>query len=268
MSNLTVIKQTLAAPQAMAQFKLALPAHISAEKFQRVALTAVMQNPQVAECTKDSVFNSLMKCAQDGLLPDGREAALVKYNGKNGAIAQYMPMVYGVIKRMKNSGEVADVNAHLIYSGDKFDYQIIDGISKVSHTPAMFSNRGTLIGVYAVIRFKDGENHVEVMTKDEVDKIRQRSKSKDSGPWVTDYEEMAKKTVIRRAAKRVPTSSEIEKLLQQDLRVSMGIDEDEEKDKPMSLIDSINEGIAKEEIITGEIVEENKDEKSEELQQS
>lgn len=245
MSNLTVIKQTLAAPQALAQFKLALPAHITAEKFQRVALTALMQNAQIADCTKDSVLNSLMKCAQDGLLPDGREAALVKYNSKNGATAQYMPMVYGIIKRMKNSGEVSDVNAHLIYSGDKFEYQITDGVSKINHTPAMFTNRGQLVGVYAVIRFKDGENHVEVMTKEEVDKIRERSRSKDSGPWVTDYEEMAKKTVIRRAAKRVPTSSDIERLLDQDLRVSMGV-EDEEQEATPSLIDSINEAIMQE----------------------
>jgi recombination protein RecT len=256
MSNLTIIKQTLAAPQALAQFKLALPAHISAEKFQRVALTALMQSPQIADCTKESVLNSLMKCAQDGLLPDGREAALVQYRGKSGVVAQYMPMVYGVIKRMKNSGEVADVNAHSIYSGDKFEYQILDGVSKVSHTPAMFSNRGQFIGVYAVIRFRDGENHIEVMTKDECDKIRQRSKAKDSGPWVTDYEEMCKKTVIRRAAKRVPTSSEIERLLQQDLRVSMGVEDEPEEANP-SLVDSINEAIASEpEVIEGETVTE------------
>lgn len=238
MSNLVTIKKTLSDPKALTQFKLALPDHIEPQRFQRVALTAIMNSPDLASCSQESVFNSLMKCAQDGLMPDNKEAALVKF----GSTAQYMPMVYGLIKRMRNSGEVSSVNAHIVYEHDEFQFEIVDGTETFRHKPKLIGERGQIILAYCIVKLKDGSIHVETMTKNEIDKVRAVSKSKDGPAWKNWYDEMAKKTVIHRAAKRVPTSSDIERLIQRDVRVTMGEPEEEEVPKT-GLIDSINEAI-------------------------
>jgi len=81
---------------------------------------------------------------------------------------------------------------------------------KLRHKPAM-GDRGEFIGAYGVAKFKDGGYHFEFMPKSEIDKRRGRSKAKTSGPWVTDYEEMACKTVIRHMFKYLPISIEIMK---------------------------------------------------------
>lgn len=240
MSNALTIKQHLADPKVLAQFRLALPAHITPEKFQRAALTAMLNSKDIAECTPGSVMNALLKCAQDGLIPDNKEAAIVKY----GNVATYMPMVYGLIKRMRNSGDVKAVNAHLVYSKDQFDYIIENGVEKFTHKPKFEGDRGELVLAYAVITLDDGTPHVEIMTKEEIEKARATSKAGANSPaWKNWFSEMAKKTVIHRAAKRVPTSSEVEKLLQSDMRVTLNGSNDEDAPAGTSLIDSINSAI-------------------------
>jgi recombination protein RecT len=240
MSNLVVIKQAIADPRAAAQLKMALPEHIPVERFQRVALTALMNNPDIADCSKESVMNSLMKCAQDGLVPDNREAALVKFKNT----AQYMPMVYGLIKRMRNSGEVQTVNAYIVYENDEFDYVIEDGIEKFMHRPRIKGDRGAMVLAYCVVLLKDGGKHIEVMSKADIDRARAASRAPNSPAWANWYEEMAKKTVIHRAAKRCPTSSEIEQMLQRDMRVILkGDDTEEEAPQPKSLVGGLNAAI-------------------------
>jgi len=258
MSNLTVIKEGLLDPRGAAQLKMALPAHITPEKFQRAAITALMNNPDIADCSKQSVMNSLMKCAQDGLIPDGREAALVKFKGS----AQYMPMVYGLIKRMRNSGEVQSVNAYIVYENDEFEYVIRDGVEEFTHRPKVRGERGGMILAYAVVLLKDGGKHVEVMSKDDIEKARmassnQKGSKTPSGIWASWYEEMAKKTVIHRAAKRCPTSSDIEKMLQRDMRVvTTGDDEEAEAPAQKSLVDGLNDAISQE-VKEAELIDDN-----------
>lgn len=237
MSNLVEIKKTLADPKALAQIKYALPEHITPERFTRVALTALSNNPTLANCSKESVFNSLLKCAQDGLLPDNREAALVQY----GSTAQYMPMVYGLIKRMRNSGEISTVNAYCVYDNDEFVFEIVNGEEIIRHVPKLRGDRGAFLLVYAVISLKEGGRHVEVMLKADVDKTREASRSgkSESSPWSKWYDEMAKKAVIHRAAKRVPTSADVEEIMRRDVKVmAEGTDEDEQKKE--SIIDNLN----------------------------
>jgi len=192
-------------------FKAALPAHIPAERFIRTTVTAIQNSPDILECTKASILTSCMKAAQDGLVLDGREAALVKYNVKEGdkwvAKAQYMPMIAGVMKLVRNSGQLSSLTAQVVYSGDKFSYNPASGEAP-NHEPDWFGKRGTVIGVYAVARLKDGSVVVEVMSRDDVEAIRARSKGKDKGPWVTDWNEMARKTVIRRISKYLPKSTD------------------------------------------------------------
>jgi len=239
MSNLVIIKKSLIDPKTQAQIKMALPANVTPEKFVRVAMTALNNSQDLANCTPESVMNGLLKCAADGLLPDNREAALVKFGNQ----AQYMPMVYGLIKRMRNSGEVSTVNAYIVYENDDFEFEIINGEEKISHKPKIIGDRGQFILVYAVVSLKDGGRHVEVMTKAEVDKTRDASRSKDSPAWKNWYDEMAKKAVIHRAAKRVPTASEVDDMIQRDYKVSMTGTDAPETPPEKNLIDNLNEAI-------------------------
>ena len=193
------------------QFKAALPPHISAEKFARVAMTALQTNPQLQNADKRTLFASFTRSAQMGLLPDGREGAVVMF----GSNAQFMPMTGGILKLIRNSGELASLDAQVVYASDKFRYR--PGIDEVPEfEPDWFGDRGEVIGVYAVAKMKDGAAYVEVMNKKQVEAVRNVSRSKGNGPWVTWWDEMARKTVIRRLAKRLPMSTDLDNALAED----------------------------------------------------
>jgi recombination protein RecT len=203
MSNeITVVRSAIEKMEP--QFKAALPPQVSPERFVRVTMTAIQNAPALMECERNSLYGAAMRAAQDGLLPDGREGAIVKYGNK----AQWLPMVAGIMKKVRNSGEISTWSVHAVYENDEFEYQLGDE-EKIHHKPTM-RNRGEVIAFYSIVVMKDGEKSREVMTKDEVDSIRKRSRSKDSGPWQTDYDEMGKKTVIRRHAKRLPMSTDLD----------------------------------------------------------
>lgn len=196
-------------------FQNALPSHIDAKKFTRVAMTAINTNPDLRNADKKSLFGALMKLAQDGLLPDNREAALVIFNQKNRSggwdkKVQAMPMIAGVLKKVRQSGEVASVDCHVVYSNDKFTYR--PGIDTAPvFEPDWFGDRGTPIGAYAIATLKSGEVvPPEIMNVDQINKVRGISRSKDKGPWVDWWDEMARKTVMRRFAKRLPSSTDLE----------------------------------------------------------
>ena len=192
------------------KFKAALPPHIDAAKFTRVALTAVQNTPALLNCDRQSLYNATIKAAQDGLLPDGREGAIVQFGNR----AQWMPMVAGIQKKVRNSGEISTWSVNAVYENDEFDYQLGDE-EKIHHKPTL-RNRGELIAVYSIVVMKDGEKSREVMSVDDVNAIRKRSRSPDKGPWATDFDEMAKKTVIRRHAKRLPMSTDLDGLVTRD----------------------------------------------------
>jgi recombination protein RecT len=199
------------------QFKAALPPHIPVEKFTRVLMTAISQTPALAECTRPSIFAACMKAAQDGLLPDGREAAIVMFNSKAGKQAQFMPMTAGILKKVRNSGELATITAQPVYEQDIFDYYIDADGEHIKHVPNMFGDRGKRIGVYALAKTKDGAIYVEVMTEKQVMDVKNVSRSKEYGPWSGPFEEeMVKKTAIRRLSKRLPMSTDIEDTIRRD----------------------------------------------------
>lgn len=194
------------------QIAAALPSHISVDKFKRVATTAVSRNPDLyLKGDKRALFNACVQCASDGLLPDGREAALVMFKGK----PQYLPMVAGVIKRMRNSGEVIAVDSQVIHQNDHFDYQLGDD-ARITHKPTL-GDPGKIIGAYAIITLSSGEKLREVMSVAQIDKVRAVSKatSPDS-PWNQWYGEMSRKTALKRCAKRAPTTPDLERLMNRD----------------------------------------------------
>lgn len=206
------------------EFRVALPQHIPVDRFKRVVLTAINSDEGLLVADRKSLFGACMKAAQDGLLPDKREGALVIFNTKVKTdqgekwvkMVQWMPMVYGIIKKMRNSGELASIVSHEVYAKDHFKYRLGDEES-IEHEPYMGDEEpGKMIAVYAIAKLKDGTVQREVMTRAQVDKVRSVSKSKDNGPWVAWYEEMARKTVVRRLSKYLPMSTEIDDMLRRD----------------------------------------------------
>lgn len=211
MSQVAVINEVRSAIERMSpQFKAALPAHVSVDKFVRVTLTAVQTNPQLLEADRRTLFAAATKAAQMGLLPDGREGAIVTFKGQ----AQWMPMVAGIMKLVRNSGEISTWSVQAVYENDNFDFCLGDE-EHITHKPAL-ANRGKLIAVYSIVTMKDGEKSREVMSVEDVNQIRARSRSGQSGPWVSDFAEMAKKTVVRRHSKRLPLSTDIDGMIKED----------------------------------------------------
>lgn len=211
MTQLTVIDQVRNQLTAMQpQFAAALPKHIDPARFTRVVMTAVQMTPALLEADRRTLFASAMRASQMGLLPDGREGAIVTFKNQ----AQFMPMVAGVMKMVRNSGEISTWSVQAVYENDKFDFSLGDD-EHITHKPAL-SNRGQLIAVYSIVTMKDGEKSREVMSVEDVNAIRARSRSGSAGPWVSDFAEMAKKTVVRRHSKRLPMSTDLDDALRAD----------------------------------------------------
>ncbi len=202
MSNeITVFRQKLM--QMGSEFKAVLPKHISPDQFTRIAMTAVQRQPQILECTQQSVLAALMRSAEDGLLPDGREAAIIKF----GQTAQYLPMVAGILKKVRQSGQLKTISAHVVYTNDEFTYELGDE-ERIIHKPLLMGERGDFMLVYARAETKDGGVYREVMTKEEVDKVKAASKSAGGPAWTQWYNEMARKSVIKRLSKYLPMSTD------------------------------------------------------------
>lgn len=197
------------------EFAAALPPQIPVERFIRTVVTVVQMNPKFLDADRRSLLGACMKAAQDGLLLDGREAALVPFKGKDGMALQYMPMIGGILKKLRNSGELLSISANVVYDADTFDYALGDD-ERIIHKPCLDEERGRPVAVYAIAKTKDGGIYREVMSVGQVEAIRKRSRSGQAGPWVTDWSEMARKTVIRRLAKRLPSSTDLDRVLDSD----------------------------------------------------
>lgn len=191
----------------------ALPKHLNPERVARIAVTVMRRTPQLAECTPESFLGALMTCAQLGLEPGPLgHAYLVPYGREVTFIAGYR----GLVDLARRSGQVQSVSARVVREPDEFSYEF--GLDpKLHHRPA--GADGEVTHVYAVIRYKDGGYDFDVMTRGEVDAVRKRSRASGSGPWVTDYAEMAKKTVLRRLLKTAPMSVEYQQAVSNDEQV-------------------------------------------------
>lgn len=195
--------------QAMApKFAAVLPPHIPVERFVRVCLSALNQNPDLMKCDAKSLLQSALTAAQLGLEPDanlGQAYFVPFFDNKNGTKkVQLIPGYKGYLALARNSGEIISFSAHEVCENDHFDYSF--GLDeRLEHTPAL-KDRGPVTHFYAVARFKDGSHHFDVMTLDEVNAVRNKSKAGSKGPWVDHFVEMGKKTVIRRIAKYLPLS--------------------------------------------------------------
>jgi recombination protein RecT len=194
------------------EFKSALPAQIPADRFVRTIITTVQMNPELLECTKLSLLSTCMKAAQDGLLPDGREGKIVVFNTKINdkwvKAAQWMPMVGGLMKLARNSGEIASLNAQVVYRGEPFRVVLGDEDRIVHERVLDAVDANQPVAVYAIAVLRDGTRVHEAMTWKQVMKVKGASASGDRGPWGAWPDEMARKTVLRRLLKRLPLSTD------------------------------------------------------------
>lgn len=197
------------------QVAKALPRHLTADRFIRTAITAMTKAPLLAQCTQASFFNALLTLSQLGLEPDGRRAHLIpfKNNAKGTVECQLLVDYKGLVELVKNTGDVSFIHADVICDSDEFTY---DKGEIKTHKIDLRKDRDNPYAAYALIRFKDGTEKAEVMTKGEIEAVRKRSRAGQSGPWVTDWNEMAKKTVFRRASKWVKLSPEQRDIIEAD----------------------------------------------------
>lgn len=203
-----------------------LPPQIPAKQFIKTAIMAIDRNPEMLEVDRLSLYRACQDAAADGLLLDGRQAAIVKFNkkvdGKWVPQAQYMPMVAGIIDKVRRSGMVSSLSAQVVKEGDEFDYYIDEYGPHLKHKPALI-NRGETYLAYATAVMKDKSVQIEVMTMDELESVRKSSKSgnKDGKPvgiWAQWPDEMRRKTVLRRLCKYLPSSTDISQVFDSDDR--------------------------------------------------
>jgi len=208
MSNLVAIKQfnqSLSSPEMTGHLQKLLPPNVSVDRFTRTTMVAIQNNSGVLEADRQSLYNAISRAAQDGLMPDGREAALIIHNVKSGngyvKMVRYSQMVEGVIKQLGNAGIM--VHAASVYEADEIEIWADERGQYVKHRPKVFGSRGDLIGVYATAKVGD-RTFVEAMNIEEIEQVRAASRSGENGPWKAWYDRMAQKSVLHRLKKRLP----------------------------------------------------------------
>lgn len=212
--------------KSRSQIAAALPKHMTADRMIRVAMTSVQRVPKLLECDQISLVGAIIQASQLGLETDGvlGHAHLVPFKGKVQLIVGYK----GLIELARRSGQVVSISAHVVYSNDDFTYEY--GLNEtLSHRPTM-GDRGTPIAAYAVAKLKDGGHAFDVMSVNEINTIRDKSQGYrmakqygSSSPWDETWDEMAKKTVIRRLSKFLPMSIELQKASALDEAADQGI---------------------------------------------
>lgn len=189
------------------QVAKALPTHLKPDRFIRVALTTIMRTPKLGTCDQASFLNALLTLSQLGLEPDGRRAHLIPFDNRKRGVTECQLIIdyKGLAELAMRSGVVANLHADVVCDGDEFDY---DRGQILRHRIDFKKPRGNVYAAYAICRFKDGTEKSEVMSTEDIESIRKRSRAGSSGPWVTDWNEMAKKTAFRRLSKWLPLSAE------------------------------------------------------------
>lgn len=188
-------------PEFREQLAAALPPGITPDRFQRIAVTALLDDQarqrdpakQLLACDRLSLYQAVIKCAQDGLLPDGRQAALVKRGDK----VAYQPMVGGLRAIAAEHGWT--IRGTAVREADEFDY--CDEPPSLYHKVAP-GPRGELCYAYAVARHRDGRREQRVMTRDEV--LKRAASATTKQVWDAWPDEMWAKTPVRDLFQELP----------------------------------------------------------------
>ena len=201
------------------EIKNALPAYLPVEKFIRTALTAINSNPDLAECTQDSLLAAIMNSAQLGLefnTPLG-EAYLIPYkNKKTGITTVNFQLGYqGLLKLAYNTGQFKRITAREVRKNEDFNFDY--GTGEISHKPCLTGDSGDVIGYYAIYQTKDGGQDVFYMSKDDARNYGikfSKSFNYSDSPWQTNFDAMAKKSALIQVLKYAPKAIESQALVQ------------------------------------------------------
>ena len=196
------LKSIISSDAMKQQFAAALPTHLSPERFARVAITAITRTPKLQQCTQESFFKCLLDLSAMGLEPDGRKSYLIPYGRECTLVLGYQ----GLVELIRRSGDVVSIHADVVCQNDLFSHNMGQ---VTEHTYDVSKERGEIIAAYAQVTLKSGAVQAEIMPRAEVDAIRDKSRAGKSGPWVSNYGEMAKKTAFRRLTKWLTLSPEI-----------------------------------------------------------
>ena len=197
------------------QVALSLPSHMTPDRFTRIALTAFTKTPKLLECTRESLLRCLMDCSSMGLEPDGRHAHLIPYrdNRRNVTDCTLIIDYKGIIELVRRDPKVLDVQCFTIRQNDTASWE--NGV--VSHSFPIGGDRGAVIATYTVITWANGQRSTgEPFQKADAEKARKSSRSGESGPWKDHFDEMWKKSNIRRDSKMWSLSPEIRAALDKD----------------------------------------------------
>lgn len=212
------------------QIAKALPSVLTPERFTRMVFSAISMNKQLAECTPKSFLGAMMQAAQLGVEPNTPlgQAYLIPFRNHGTLECQFQLGYKGLIDLAYRSGQVKDIQAHIVYENDEFDYEL--GLTpKLVHKPAM-KQRGAAIAYYAIFHTKDGGYGFEVMSLDDIKKhatqFSQAYKKGYTSPWKTNFDEMAKKTVLKRCLKYAPLKTEFVRAVSADETIKTTIAKD------------------------------------------
>lgn len=215
-----VLKDYIA--KSRSQVAQVLPRHITPEKQLRLAMLAAYRTPRLQECEALTVVSAIVDASRLGL-EIGREAHLVPYKVKKRTVCQMIPDFKGLVKLALQSGYVRAIHAAAVYEGDVFSVR--EGTDPgIHHAPDYTATRDDdhLIAVYAVAFMRENAVQFAVMPRAEIEGIRNRSAAGTKGPWITDFAEMAKKTVVKRLSKMLPASTELAEAIERDHKAEMG----------------------------------------------
>lgn len=210
-----------------AQMALALPKNLTAERLTRIVMTEVRKEPKLLNCNQESFFGAVLQCAQLGLEPGsalGHCYLLPFGNGKANDGRPNCQLIIGyrgMIDLARRSGQIVSINAYVVHEADEFEYEL--GLHPdIHHKPSPLADRGPVTYVYAVAVLKGGGVQFEVMSRAEVEAIRKQSKAGSKGPWVTHWDEMARKSVVRKLFKYLPVSIEAVRAVEIDEKSDRG----------------------------------------------
>ena len=208
-TELTKTRDWIQSDDLRSKVKQALPNEGEIVRFMRCLFTQVQKTPKLMDCTKDSLYSCIIQCAQLGIQPDGRLAHLIPYGKDATVIVDYK----GLVELALKSGKVSYVHADVVCDEDEF---VTDMGRIVTHQIDWKKSRGEPFAAYAIAKLTTGDCLCEVMTKDEIEKVRKSSRAGSSGPWKDHWSEMAKKTVFRRLCKWLPLTPEVRTLTELD----------------------------------------------------
>lgn len=211
------------------QIKKALPSVMTPERFTRMVFTALSTNQELMACTPQSFLGAMMQAAQLGLEPNTPlgQAYLIPYKNHGRLECQFQIGYKGLLSLAYRSGQITDIQAHEVHENDVFEVEY--GLEpKLKHVP-VFKDRGAVILYYAVYHTKDGGSGFEFMSKEDIQAFAKKS-SKSYGssysPWTTYFDEMAKKTVLKRVLKMAPLAADFARAVAADSTIKTVIGDD------------------------------------------